>query len=250
MTTPTVHTKTKYSYGYDGISSALLKIIINEITPSLTLIINQCLTTGIFPDKLKIGKIIPVYKKGNDKLIDNHRPISLLPTISRIFETAIYSQLYEYIEHHHVINDSQYGFEKAHSTVYTATELIDRLTYKLDNNKIPFSIYNIIDLSKAFDTLNHSILLSKLHYYGIRNTALTLLKSYFTNRKQCCDYKGTSSNMLLIHKGVPQGSILGPLLFILYVNYFISHQINVLFLCTQMILLYSVHTTHSIQILI
>ena len=165
--------KIKYSYGYDGISSALLKIIINEITPSLTLIINQCLTTGIFPDKLKIGEIIPVYKEGNNKLIDNYRPISLLPTISRIFETAIYSQLYEYIKHHHIINDSQYGFRKAHSTVYTATELIDRLTYKLDNSKIPFNIY--IDLSKAFDTLNHSILLSKLHYYGIRNTALTLL---------------------------------------------------------------------------
>ena len=91
------HIKTKYNYGYDGISSALLKIIINEITSSLTLIINQCLTTGIFPDKLKIGKIIPVYKKGNNKLIDNYRPISQLPTISRIFETAIYSQLYEYI---------------------------------------------------------------------------------------------------------------------------------------------------------
>ena len=80
----------------------------------ITLIINQCLTTGIFPDKQKIGKIIPVYKKGNNKLIDNYRPISLLPTISRIFETAIYSQLNEYIEHHHIINDSQYGFRKAH----------------------------------------------------------------------------------------------------------------------------------------
>ena len=153
--------KNKYSYGYDGISSALLKIIINEITPSLTLIINQCLTTGIFPDKLKIGKIIPVYKKGNNKLIDNYRPISLLPTISRIFEIAIYSQLYEYIEHHHTINDSPYGFRIAHWTVYTATELIDRLTCTLDNNNIPFNIY--IDLSKAFDTLNHSMLLSKLH---------------------------------------------------------------------------------------
>ena len=223
----------------------MLKIIINEITPSLTLIINQCLTTGIFPDKLKIGKIIPVYKKGNNKLIDNYRPISLLPTISRIFETAIYSQLYEYIEHHHIINDSQYGFRKAHSIFYTATELIDRLTYKLDNNKIPFNIY--IDLSKAFDTLNHSILLSKLHYYGIRNTALTLLKSYFTNRKQYCDYKGTSSNMLLIHKGIPQGSILGPLLFILYVNdfYLSSNKFTFLMYADDTTLLSTYDTFHT-----
>ena len=239
------HIKTKYSYGYDRISSALIKIIIHEITPSLTLIINQCLTTGIFPDKLKIGKIVPVYKKGNHKLIDNYRPISLLPTISRIFETVIYSQLYEYIEHHHIMNDSQYGFRKAHSTVYTATELIDRLTYKLDNNKIPFNIY--IDLSKAFDTLNHSILLSKLHYYGIRNTALTLLKSYFTNRKQYCDYKGTSSIMLLIHKGVPQGSLLGPLLFILYVNdfYLSSNKCTFLMYADDTTLLSTYDTFHT-----
>ena len=120
---------------------------------------------------LKIGKIIPVYKKGNNKLIDNYRPISLLPTISRIFEMTIYCQLYEYIEHHHIINDSQYGFKKAHSTLYTATELIDCLTYKLDYNKIPFNIY--IDLSKAFDTLNYSILLSKLHYYSIKHCSHT-----------------------------------------------------------------------------
>ena len=114
-----------------------------------------------------MGKIIPVYKKGNNKLIDNYRPIALLPTISRMFEAAIYSQLYEYIEHHHIINDSQYGFKKT---------LL--LRYKKH--------------------CSHT--------------------SYFNNRRQYCDYKGTNFNMLLIHKCVPQGSILGPLLFILYVS--------------------------------
>ena len=144
-----------------------------------------------------------------------------------------------------ITNNSQYGFRKAHSTVYTATELIDRLTYKLDNNKIPFNIY--IDLSIAFDTLNHSILLSKLHYYGIINTALTLLKSYFTNRKQYCDYKGTSSNMLLIHKDIPQGSILGPLLFILYVNdfYLSSNKFTFLMYADDTTLLSTYDTFHT-----
>ena len=191
----------------------------------------------------KDRKIIPVYKKDNNKLIDNYRPISQLPTISRIFETAIYSQLYEYIEHHHIINDSQYGFRKAYSTVYIATELIDRLTYKLDNNKILLNIY--IDVSKAFDTLNHSILLSKLHYYGIRNTALTLLKSYFTNRKQYCDYKGTSSNMLLIHTGA-QCSIPGPLLFILYVNdFYLSNKFSFLMYADDTTVLSTYDTFHT-----
>ena len=114
----------------------------------------------------------------------------------------------------------------------------------LDNNKIPFNIY--LDLSKAFDTLNHSILLSN-HYYGIRNTALTLLKSYFTNRKQYCDYKGTRSNMLLIHKGVPQGSILGPLLFILYVNnfYLSSNKCTFLMYADDTTLLSTYDTFHT-----
>ena len=129
--------------------------------------------------------------------------------------------------------------------MYTVIELIDRITDKLDNNKIAFNIY--IDLSKAFDTINHSILLSKLHYYGIRNTALALIQSYFPNRKQYCDFIGTDSSMLPIHKGVPQGSILGPLLFILYINDFhnSSDKFNFLMYADDTTLLSTYDTFHD-----
>ena len=106
--------KSKHSCGHDSISTALLKQIKTEVSPSITLIINQCLTTGIFTNKLKIAKVVPVFKKGDNELLDNYRPISVLPSISKIFETVIYNQLYDYLQEHHVINLSQtvnMGFE-------------------------------------------------------------------------------------------------------------------------------------------
>ena len=212
--------KNKHSCCHDEISTALLKTVQHELAPSITLVINQSLKTGIFRDKLKIAKVIPVYKKGEDNVFDNYRPISLLPSISKIFETVIYEQLYEHIQVHNILTDSQYGFRKSHSTEYTAIELVDRIMRALDKKKIPFNIY--IDLSKAFDMIDHQTLFTKLSYYGIQNLALNLLKNYLTNRKQYCGFKGTHSTLLPIRKGVPQGSILGPLLFSIYITDFIN----------------------------
>ncbi|MGB1899487.1 MAG: reverse transcriptase family protein, partial [Candidatus Kariarchaeum pelagius] len=206
----------KHSSGADGISTIILKKILKPILPALTLIVNQTLSTGIFPDKLKVAKIIPLYKKGDKSIISNYRPISLLPSISKVFERIIYNQLYEYFTNNDLFYKNQYGFRKKHSTELAALELIDRIKRDLDKGELPIAIF--LDLSKAFDTIDHDILISKLTYYGIKNKALELLVNYLKNRKQYVDFNNTISDKHTIKTGVPQGSILGPLLFLIYIN--------------------------------
>ena len=150
--------KAKNSEGVDGISVKLLKAIKYETSKAITHIINQSLHTGIFPDKLKLTKVIPVFKKGDRTKHDNFRPISILPAISKIFERAIFDQLYIHFTRINLFYESQYGFKK-HSTEFAVLELIDRITQSLDNGQTPVNIY--LDLSKAFDTLDHS----SLYYY-------------------------------------------------------------------------------------
>ena len=208
--------KPKSSCGWDGISVRLMKQIKGCILQPVSVIINQMLQTGIFPNDLKIAKVIPLFKKGDESLFENYRPISLLPTVSKVFEKVIYIQLYEYFKQNNLFYDNQYGFRTGHSTEMAALELIDRLYQAMDNGTVPFCIY--LDLSKAFDTLNHDILLEKLCYYGIQNTELKLFKSYLSERQQFVDIEGTKSSTLSLSTGVPQGSILGPLLFIIYMN--------------------------------
>ena len=194
----------------------MLKFIASELLCQLTIIINQSLCTGIFPDKLKIANIKPIYKKDDPHVPDNYRPISLLPSISKVFEKVAFLQLYDYFTENELIYDSQYGFRKLHSTELAAIELTDKIYTSLDNKKQPLAIF--LDLSKAFDTIDHSILLYKLHYYGVKGTALNWFKRYLTNRSQQVEFNDTISSSKKIETGVPQGSILGPLLFIIYMN--------------------------------
>ena len=136
----------------------------------LTVIINQSLCTGVFPDNLKLAKVVPLFKKGNPHLLDNYRPISLLSTLSKIFEKVVFQQVYSYFTNNKLFYENQYGFRKHHSTELAAIELIDRIPGYMDTGKSPITIF--LDLSKAFDTLDSSILLDKLKYYGFGNTHL------------------------------------------------------------------------------
>ena len=181
---------------------------------------NQILKTGVFPSQLKIAKVIPIFKKDDNKMFNNYRPIALLPVLSKVVEQVISSQINNFFKINNLFYDSQYGFRPGHSKEYAAIEITDRIISAMDKNKIPLNIY--LDLSKAFDTLDHAILLDKLFHYGIRRNPLKLISSYLENRQQFVEFRNTKSKILQISTGIPQGSIVGPLLFLIYINDFPS----------------------------
>ena len=153
--------KSKDSEGVDGISTNFLKKISQEVSKPLSFIINQSMYTGIFPTRLKIARVIPLFKnKDPDTLFENYRPISLLTALSKVFEKTVYLQMVHYLNTNGLFYPNQYGFRKGHSTEYATIELIDRITLNVSENKTPFAIF--LDLSKAFDTLDHKILIKKI----------------------------------------------------------------------------------------
>ena len=204
------------SVGPNSIPIKLLKIIGCSVSPLLALLVNQSFQSGIFPDKLKIAKVISIFKKGNPELPSNYRPISLLPIFSKIFEKVMYKRLHRFLEIHKVLYSLQFGFQENHSIGHALVSLTEAVRSTLDNKRLGCGIF--IDLQKAFDTVNHRILLSKLEHYGIRGCALEWFRSYLSDRKQYVSVNGSNSNLLSITCGVPQGSVLGPLLFLIYIN--------------------------------
>ena len=202
--------------GVDKISSKIIKIAAPIISNPLTYIFNQSMTQCIFPNDWKVAKVTPIFKNGKRNLPGNYRPISVLPAISKIMERIMYTQLYNYLSENNLLSEHQFGFRKNHST---ATALLDCTNdWYINMDRKLFNLVVFIDLKKAFDTVDHQILLSKLELYGIKGNALLLLKSYLSERKQKCHINGHFSSECDLKCGVPQGSILGPLFFLIYIN--------------------------------
>ena len=181
--------KISKSCGPTSIPNRLLKDFGPELVIPIKYIINLCFKTGHFPDQLKLADIIPLHKKDERYKCNNYRPISLLSNLSKIFEKTMHSRLYEFLENFDLLYKHQYGFRKKHSTNHALIKIVENIQEKLDNKTFVGGVF--LDLQKAFDTVNHKILLQKLDYYGIRGTANKLFKSYLSNRYQRVSLDGT-----------------------------------------------------------
>ena len=204
------------SAGYDELPPFVAKSCVDGFIEPITYMVNESLRSGICPSELKIAKVVPVFKSGDPSLLTNYRPISVLPFLSKVFEKIVYNCLFDFICDNNILYDYQFGFRLKHSTQQAIITPFDNITKSLDNGNIAISIF--IDLKKAFDTVNHRILLRKLYAYGIRGPILKWIESYLTGRTLYVVFDGKESEVRTVQCGVPQGSILGPLLFILNMN--------------------------------
>ena len=208
--------KNSKSSGTDNISNSLLKNLVLSILNPLNHLINLSLKNGQFPNVYKTSKILPLYKSGCHHSINNYRPISLLSSISKLIEYIMHDRLTSYLNKNNTLHNSQYGFRKNSSTELAIFDLSHYISKNMESKLLTLGIF--IDLSKAFDSMSHSILLSKLYHYGIRGTAYQWFLSYLSNRQHYVAIDSSYSNPLPMKGGVPQGSILGPLLFNIFLN--------------------------------
>ena len=208
--------KNEKSAGLDKISNKLLLAAGETIVNSLTYIFNLSINTGIFPDDMKLAKVTPIYKSGDKTECGNYRPISVISAVAKVFEKLVYRQLSEFLDNYQLLSTNQSGFRTHHSTETTLLCSSNQYLVNMDRGLINGVLF--LDLKKAFDTVDHKILIAKLKTYGVQGHALQWFISYLSGRKQVCKINNEISNTANITCGVPQGSNLGPLLFLVYIN--------------------------------
>ena len=205
----------KSSCGFDLLTNRMLKKEKKQFSQKLAPIINESLSAGIFPNALKIAKVIPIHKKGDKRNLNNYRPISLLPVLSKVFEKVLNKQITEHLDKFNIIDENQFGFRAGHSTEDAILKFIDRIEKELLTKKHVVSIY--IDVSKAFDSCDHTILVKKLKRIGITGVSLEIMKNYLKDRIQEIWVGEKCGGRIVINIGVGQGTVLGPLLFKIYI---------------------------------
>lgn len=220
----------KNSAGPDELPWSLLKNCSSDLSEPLAHLINKSFDEGVFPECLKVAKVVPILKGGDPKVAANYRPISLLPSVSKVFELAMARRLVDFLETRNLLTERQFGFRRGKSTTGAVMEIIREVHTAMENHSYSLGVF--MDLSKAFDCVDHNRLLRKLESVGIRGTANDWFRSYLQGRTQYVSVNGSSSKKVLVQRGVPQGSILGPILFLIYINDFpdsVLASLNIVF---------------------
>ena len=218
-----------------------------ELAPSVTYLINKSIIDGTVPDVWKIARVSPLYKSEDKILVENYRPIAVLPILSKVMERAVYAQLSAHLDQLGFLYQHQYGFRRGHSTAQAIGQLNNWVLEAMDRKELTGLLF--VDISKAFDSINHKILLGKLEHIGLSESSLKWFKSYLADRRQCVCINGELSETRQIDFGVPQGSVLGPLLFNIYVNSLLTcvKKCRMILYADDAVLIYAASTLDSLQ---